>query len=65
MKDYEYSAPIDTVRVIQVIESTICRRGEGANEDDPVRVIPQYFTLDGRLIFEIDKWKEAKNERTN
>ena len=49
-----YAAPWDTARVIQVIETTIARRGEGKDASNPVRVITQYWTLDGRLIVEAD-----------
>ena len=45
--------PMDVARVIQVIETTIERRGAGV-QDDPVRVITQYWTLDGVLLAEVD-----------
>ena len=40
-------------QVINVIRTTLKRRGEGT-EDDPVRMIVQYWTLDGELLFESD-----------
>lgn len=46
--------PMDTARVIQVIETTILRRGEGKSASDPVRIIRQYWSLDGVLICEVD-----------
>jgi len=49
-----YNRPIDCVRVIKVIESTIMRRGSGIDASDPIRIVTQYWTLDGKLIFEID-----------
>lgn len=44
---------MDTARVIQVIECAIERRGKGVLED-PIRVVVQYFSLDGKLLAEFD-----------
>lgn len=44
---------MDTCRVIQVVETTILRRGTGA-VGDPIRVITQYWGMDGKLLCEID-----------
>lgn len=44
---------MDTVKVMQVIETTIARRGEGI-KDSPVRIVTQYWTMEGKMIFEID-----------
>lgn len=41
--------------VIQVIQTNILRRGKGV-ENDPVRVITQYWSLDGRLLAELDPY---------
>jgi hypothetical protein len=49
--------PMDTARVVQVIETTLRRRGNG--KDDPLRVVTQYWTLDGKLIAERDPVREA------
>ena len=43
---------MDTAKVIQVIETTLTRRGDGANT--PIRIITQYWSLDGKLLTEID-----------
>lgn len=43
---------MDTVKLIQVIETTNARRGNGI--DDPIRVITQYWSMDGTLLWEID-----------
>lgn len=43
---------MDTVRRIEVIETTLLRRGNG--KDDPIRVITQYWSLDGDLLAEYD-----------
>jgi hypothetical protein len=40
-------------RVIEVIESTILRRGRG-DEKSPIRIITQYYTRDGVLLAESD-----------
>ena len=58
-----YAAPWDTARVIQVIEMTIARRGEG-KESDPVRIVTQYWTLDGSLIVEVDPCQRHNNVQT-
>lgn len=43
---------IDHARVIQVVETTLTRRGDGKN--DPIRVVTQYWTLDGEMLAEVD-----------
>lgn len=44
---------MDTVKVMQIIETTIKRRGTGET-GSPIRIITQYWTMEGVLIFEID-----------
>ena len=44
---------MDTVEQITVIKTTLLRRGEGIKED-PVRIITQYWSLDGELLAEVD-----------
>ena len=44
---------MDEAKVIQVIETTLTRRGEGV-EGDPIRIIRQYWSLDGALLGEVD-----------
>ena len=46
-------------KVIQVIESEV-QRGSGKNEDDPVRIVMQYHSLDGDLLAERDDWWARK-----
>jgi len=41
-------------RVLQVIATTLLRRGKGNDEDDPVRIITQYWTPEGELLAEVD-----------
>lgn len=43
---------MDTAKLIQVIETTLTRRGNG--KDDPFRIITQYFSPDGTLLAERD-----------
>lgn len=54
-----FAASMDTARVIQVIETTLTRRGEGKDASDPVRIVTQYWTLDGHLIVEKDPYEAA------
>lgn len=44
---------MDKVEVMQVIKTTLKRRGEGT-KGNPVRIITQYWTMDGELIVEVD-----------
>lgn len=48
---------MDGVRAIAVIETTITRRGKGV-EGDPIRLITQYWSMDGQLLAERDPAKE-------
>ena len=43
---------MDTAEVIQVIRTDILRRGDG--KFTPIRVITQYWSLDGKLLAEVD-----------
>ena len=47
----------DYARVIQVIETRLERRGIGKDESDPIRIITQYWSLDGVLLAEVDPYK--------
>lgn len=49
---------MDTVRIMQVIETTNARRGEGV-EGDPIRVLTQYWDMEGRLLAEVDPLKKG------
>lgn len=42
------------VEVIQVIHTRLERRGMGKDEGDPVRIIDQYWRMDGTLLLEYD-----------
>jgi hypothetical protein len=39
-------------KVIPVIKSTLTRRGNGKN--DPIRIITEYFSMDGEKLAEVD-----------
>lgn len=47
--------PMDCARVIQVIETSLFRQGKGT-EDDPHRIVKQYWSFDGELLCEIDPY---------
>lgn len=47
---------MDKAKVIQVIETTLTRRGAGTDED-PVRIITEYWALDGKKLAEVDPTK--------
>jgi hypothetical protein len=44
----------DKAKVIQVIETTLSRRGTGKDAASPIRCITQYWSLDGELLAEVD-----------
>ena len=43
----------DTVRVLQVIETDLVRRGDGS-KDNPLRRVTQYWSTEGKLLAERD-----------
>lgn len=45
---------MDEAKVIQVIKTTLTRRGSGKNDTDPIRIVTQYWSLDGELLAEVD-----------
>lgn len=45
---------MDTVKTVTLIETTLTRRGSGADSNSPVRVITQYWDAKGNLVCEID-----------
>lgn len=44
---------MDTVKVVELIETTLTRRGRGVAPDSPIRIITQYWDENG-LVTEID-----------
>ena len=51
----------DTARILQVIETTLLRRGTGAPRN-PIRIITQYWSLDGQLLAEVDPFLLLRKE---
>lgn len=47
---------MDHAKVIQVIETTLLRKGDGTS-NSPIRIITQYWSLDGKLMWEVDPCK--------
>lgn len=45
---------MDTLKTITLIETSLTRRGEGKAPNSPIRVITQYWTPQGELVFEKD-----------
>lgn len=43
---------MDTAELIQVIRTTLLRRGDG--QTTPIRIITQYWSVDGELLAEVD-----------
>lgn len=43
-----------TAKVIAAIETELERRGTGKDLTSPIRIIKQFWTLDGKLLAEID-----------
>ena len=51
--------PFDCAEVIKVIRTTLLRRGwEIPNA--PIRIVTQYWTLEGELLIEDDPWDGEK-----
>ena len=48
---------MDTVEIVTLIKTTLTRRGKGKDFKDPIRIITEYWTLDGEKVFEIDPCK--------
>jgi hypothetical protein len=51
----------DYARVVQVIETTLTRRGDGA--DTPIRIVHQYWSLEGELLAERDPCPDSAGEK--
>ena len=47
---------MEKVEIKKLIKTTLTKRGKGI-ENDPVRVITQYWNMDGTLEFEFDPEK--------
>lgn len=49
------------VEIIQLIRTRLLRTGKGV-EGDPIRIVDQYWRMDGTLEFERDSWKESQRD---
>jgi len=63
-KSPAYQRADNSARILTVIETTNMTRGNGT-EEDPVRVVTQYWTLDGTLLVEVDSYSSANDKVTN
>ena len=45
-----------SARLIEVIVTELKLTGEG-KDGDPVRIVRQYWSVDGQLLAEVDTWK--------
>jgi len=48
-------------KLVTLIETTE-KRGEGVS-GDPIRPMVQYWTTDGKLVFEKDEWEDSKSKK--
>lgn len=55
MDEIEFPRGCDSARVISVIE-TKTARGSGMNSESPVRVVTEYWSLDGEKLAEVDPY---------
>jgi hypothetical protein len=53
---------MDAVRVMEVVETTLTKRGKGV-EDDPVRCVRQYWSREGELLAEVDPCPALDREK--
>lgn len=49
---------MDQVKLIQVIETTLTRRGNGTTT--PIRVITQYWSAEGEILAEVDPCRDME-----
>ena len=60
--NYELSQDIvrDIAQVRQIIQTTLTRRGNG--KEDPIRIITQFWSLEGELLAEVDPLSSSNKE---
>lgn len=50
------------VEILQVIKTHLLRRGKGTDLD-PIRIVTQFWDMEGNLIFEVDDYlNQIKSE---
>lgn len=55
----------DKAEIVQLIRTTLTRRGKGT-EEAPIRIITQYWEMDGTLLFEFDPLvKKVRDDLAN
>jgi hypothetical protein len=42
------------VEIVKLIKTTLTLKGSGESENDPIRILIQYWDMKGSLLFEID-----------
>lgn len=52
---------MDYAKLIHVIETTLLRNGDGRTS--PIRVVTQYWSLDGKLLAQVDPETDAEARR--
>lgn len=57
MINYVAAQRLDRAEVMQVIKTTLLRRGDG--QLDPVRLVTQYWSFAGELLAEVDPFPSA------
>lgn len=50
---------MDQAKVIQVVVTTLTRRGSGQEASSPIRIVTQYWSLDGDLLAEVDPFRDT------
>lgn len=51
---------MNEIEIVTLIRTNLTKAGVGKKED-PCRIITQYWTLGGELVFEIDPYKTEKS----
>jgi hypothetical protein len=64
MTSWEYTTPDPEVAVIQVVKTTLLRRGNGTPED-PIRCITQLWSMQGELLAERDPLSASVTENVS
>jgi hypothetical protein len=54
---------MSNAEIISVIRTDLTKCGAGI-DSDPIRIVTQYWDLDGKLLWEVDPWKEIEYEET-
>ncbi len=48
----------DDLEVLQVVRTRLLRRGAGKDASDPIRIIEQFWAMDGTLLVERDPFAD-------